>query len=226
MLFDMLKAKKGLPVNDLFLCAMKTKKGGLPKGYTQLAYIESSSGGAYINTGLVLESGFKVSIDFEVPTSTANLSFWGYRWSGSFSDPYQCYIMSNSGNRRIVVGTTSGGTGNNAAFLFDHRTLIIIDAENQLVTVDGEEVTLNKDFANVLNGSGSSVYAPTLFTFNVVGTPSAGCAMKLYGYKVEHNGEILQNMIPAKNAEDVCGMYDLISNQFFDSETSTPFTGE
>ncbi len=38
---------------------------------------------------------------------------------------------------------------------------------------------------------------------------------KVYGYYQKRNGEYLINLVPAKNSNNVIGMYDTVSGTFF-----------
>lgn len=205
--------------------------GLLPPGYAQMTYIRATgnqdgTAGAYIDTGIALHRGYVVAIDIEIDTTAANFAYWGYRWQGSYSDPYQCYIQTTGGSRRVFFGTNFRGAGNDDVFPFDQRFVIVIDSASGTVTVNGQAVTLNVDLANIADESGSTVKNPYLGAFNnVTYAATTNTAAKYYGYKVTENGVLVQRFIPARNSSGVYGMYDTVSRTFFTSGNSYPFTG-
>lgn len=203
----------------------RSQEPELPSGYTRLNYIQSQ-GLAYINPGLVLHSGFVVTVDLEVMTTTSNYAFWGYRWQGSYTDPYQCYFQCNGGNRRVFFGTNYQNAGNDAAYPFDERFTITINTTDGVVLVNGQKVTVNVNLSNIADSTGSTVRIPYLGAFNNNGTASTtNNAAKYYGYSVKENGALIQNFIPAINPNGVYGMFDTVSQSFFASAVTEQFIG-
>lgn len=203
----------------------RSQEPELPPEYTRLNYIQSQ-GAAYINTGRVLHSGYVVTLDLEVAASTSNYAFWGYRWQGSYTDPYQCYIQCNGGLRRVFFGTSFRDSGNDNAYPFDQRFTITIDSTNGTVMIDGQKITLNVNLANITDSTGSTVKIPYIGAFNnVTYAATTSNVAKYYGYTVKENGAVIQHFIPAIDPNGVYGMFDTISQSFFKSAVSEQFIG-
>lgn len=203
----------------------RSQEPELPSGYTRLNYIQSQ-GTAYIDTGLILHSGYVITLDLEVATTTANCAFWGYRWKGSYTDPYQCYVQTNTGRNHVFFGTNFRGHGNDDAFPFNQRFTMVIDSTNGIVTLDGQKITVNIDVANIADENGSSVKIPYLGAFNCVTyAATTNNVAKYYGYTVKENGAVIQHFIPAIDPNGVYGMFDTISQSFFKSAVSEQFIG-
>jgi hypothetical protein len=54
-----------------------------------------------------------------------------------------------------------------------------------------------------------------LFSRSSTGTALNNFSGKVYGFSIKDNGNVIQNLIPAKNSSNVIGMYDTVSGKFF-----------
>lgn len=201
----------------------------LPISYTKLNYIKGS--GAYIDTDLILQRGYVISITFETETNSSQQAVWGYRYNGTWSDITQANIYYNAGNRVIALGKglTVQQHGNNNAYQFDTINQLIIDTAKNRVLLNGTQPEINFDFSNgaMFNSSGSSVYSPYIFASNRMGTYGlTSTNTKIYDYKVSFSGITLTHLIPCIDPNGTYGMYDTIRKRFFESaQSNTTFTG-
>ena len=204
---------------------MKPKGGDWRDLYQQVAYLQSS-GTQYINTGILLQQGDKVTIKFKASTisSTQTKAIWGYRYAGTYSGTSQAFIQETSTFRGIAAGVPSSaaGVGNHDCFPFDTTNTVVIDSGNNSITVNGSTPAgLNFDLSNgkAFDSSGSSVYSPCLFTFNALGTPNTSVIpsnLSIYEYIVERNSAEIQHFLPCyRKADNEPGMYDTVSGTFF-----------
>jgi len=201
----------------------------LPSGYTRLEYITGSS--AYINTGLPVRQGDRIVLKYYTGNTQGEQYIYGWRRSGTYSNPYQLAVNVNNGYRQIIAGKAISGAaiGTQAAFAFDQRNTLVIDTAANRITVNGEIPSgLLYDLSNgaAFDDNGSSVYAPYLCAFDRIGSAIGTCTTtRLYLYTVTRNGADVMHLVPAINQNGVYGMYDAVSGNFFDSANSNEFTG-
>lgn len=213
--------------------AVSKKQSDLPEGYTKLDYLLNTQG-AYIDTGMVLDRRCKITIAFEADERDDNRALFGWRRSGNFNQPYQFYINTNKPqehlDRLIIIGVGANVSfvGSKECFELNVKNTLVVCPADGIVTLNGSNVTFNYELAirYAYNASGSSEIAPALFAFNNAGTIGGiSNGMKLYRYKVEKDGELLQDFIPCISPEDIYGVYDLVSETFIGSSNENSFTG-
>lgn len=194
-------------------------QSGLPLGYTLLDYIESS-GTQYIDTGITPTSN-----EFKVQTKIVPLTF------------------EQSAN--MILGTT---TTTSVDIFIWNKTTLYFGGNNSCTynagssTVD-KEVVINGDFsANTprrhLYGTIDGVSYNTETDTNPINPASVNAelsifrhsvdtyrgAMKMYYLRLYENGSLIANFVPCKDSNDVIGMYDLVSGQFFTNSGTGTFT--
>lgn len=191
-----------------------TVQSNLPEGYTQLESI-SSTGYEYINTGLVMQSGDEIQLDYEwlgdTPASlSADMMFLGCQnldptiggvWVELYrrSDGTRTWYARLGGTSSASAGaTTEQITGRHLLSL--NQTRLALDG----TTLVGMSV-----------GDTFQTTPLTLFgRFNQTGTLLNSSRIKVYGLKVINNGVVRLNLIPCKNADNILGMYDTVTEQF------------
>jgi hypothetical protein len=183
---------------------------GLPAGYTKLQYIEST-GTQYIDTGLkgTNDTVLETEIAF---SDTSSPMLWGYNSNvGGNTDRISAYISiggrCNFGNtstdaslpRYITVGTFTTIKQNNTGIYIDGVKRLNYNATNTFTTA------YNMYFLWA-NGTGAS--------------PTSG---KVKWFKITRGGNVVMNLVPAKNSSGVIGMYDTVSGQFFTNQGTGEF---
>ena len=178
----------------------------LPLGYTQLEYIEST-GTQYIDTGIVY-ARFVHDIQFTNQASTISLMgknanqgmYWGQRrFGGTGYEGPGGYINVDPTARHIVEY---------GAFA-EQRTYLKADG----TTITGNNIanTLTYFLLGIRAASGSST--------------GYYCEAKLYDVKAyDVNDALIAHFIPAKDSNNIVGLYDTVSGQFFTNSGTGDFT--
>ena len=189
----------------------------VPDGYTQLEYIEST-GTQYINTGIILKQNYIV--DLKANISDANSNIW-------------LFGSDNNNTRRfgIQADTDNGPLEGHAIFCVDSWTDGKSVNTNQLLNIRYSlESTQKFLIDDVLYGSKSNtVFDATLplylFADNRNGSAISLAKMKCYRFTVSLSGSTaINDFIPAKrNSDNAIGLYDLVSNTFFENAGTGTF---
>lgn len=197
----------------------------LPDGYSELEYIEST-GTQYIDTGIKASSEVSVDIDVFYP--------FGYT---------SCILGGRDAVSTNVYGftTASANAGTPGHLLFQYEAnadSLIKDAS--IYVPNGERVTLstNKNSATAVVGNTTytrtftaktfeSLYTMCLFALNEAGTKKFFCKdAKIYSAKIYVSEALVRNFIPCRRLSDnTVGMYDLVTNAFFENGGTGTFVG-
>lgn len=180
----------------------------LPEEYTELEYIETT-GAQYINSGIPLNSqNSKVLMVFDATQSENNL--FGARTSttgraftfGVSSSPFKWRIGYGSSTTNFTNYTPGKHT-----VVFDKNT-VSLDYET-IATFTQATFTTPQPCAvgGIRSTSGTGTYYSNA---------------KIYKFEIYENDDLVMKLVPAKTDTEV-GMYDTIGQQFFTSETETPF---
>ena len=183
----------------------------VPNEYQQLEYIESA-GAAWLNTGYT----------FNPETDSFNVVFKGndtsnngmifasngskYSWLYYYSAGMRIYITNSSGTQQSVSGPSRDTNKHTAIYNNKHYYL------------DGTD-------RGALSGSYTSDTNPIyLFAYTGSGTNYAFKG-RIYYVEIARDNNIQKIFIPVKRLSDnAIGMYEIYSNNFIPSMTSTPFT--
>lgn len=202
---------------------LKSNRENLPNRYKRLPYIQST-GTQYIVTDYVPNDNTSIEMQF--------YNFAKYK---SPLDPYNPILNTTAlfGSRtgqeqNSVACFLSANNLNEATFDFgNQRTLINkpvlrmrnFALKNGVASVDNT----NQIFAS--NQSFSASVPMAIFSVNTNGEIDERCAIgKLYYFKVFENNVPKLNMIPCYDTiNDINGLYDLISNKFYRSESGGNF---
>ncbi|MBP9999352.1 MAG: hypothetical protein KBT14_01505 [Proteobacteria bacterium] len=165
----------------------------LPEGYTELEYIEST-GTQYIDTGLAENLIDYMELKFETVVDSSGFMFV-------------------NGSSQVGVKDSRYGTTNPGTYVIKQNIL-------------GSKW----NFTNETNGTTYLNNSPTnnslyLFNLNVSGgTDYKNKNVKIYYYKASKNDNLVFNAVPAKrNSDNVLGMYDTVSGQFFENAGTGDF---
>ena len=194
------------------------EKERLPVEYQEVEYIEST-GTQYIDTGIVLNNGCVITLDFLIAESSVNRIVYGWRRKGTYTGLYQAYITSNTRKiRSIIVGRSSNDTYPQS-FEYGVRNKVLIDSVNKQVLVNDTVIDCGANFNNgrAFDENGSSEYHPYLFALNNAGkTVAISEDTRIYGYSVQYEGEVLQDLIPCyRKIDNAAGMYDVVNDVFY-----------
>ena len=177
--------------------------------YTRLTYIEAT-GKQYINTGYVVQEDDIIDMYYiSTSTSSADKALFGVAESGN-----GIWTTLYSNTAYIRFGSTASVTVSNARMRF--------------------KLSLRKGKADIDGSTASPVFAvlPTIPLY-VFASNNNNNNANMYGYcrsmgfKISKaSGEIVMELRPCKRDSDGrIGMLDLVSGEFFASETDTEFIG-
>ncbi|MBQ7245033.1 MAG: hypothetical protein IJS34_01530, partial [Alphaproteobacteria bacterium] len=182
----------------------------LPAGYTELEYIEST-GTQYIDTGVKLTSSHTVEIKFNTPTAY-HMFLYGGRISNE-SEYYGLYLDSS-----VKIQQGFGGTKPTYDVSNFSNLDIIYKNDKGTISWNGTEL-------GTISGTFGGTYNAYLFAINQAGSAhSYTYTGKIYYAKIWDNNTLVQDLVPAKNASGVIGMYDTVSGAFFTNAGSGTFT--
>ena len=180
----------------------------VPGGFTELQYIEST-GTQWIDTGIKGHMNYIYEIDFQ-QTDTGDYRRWGVFGQ---SDYVGLNMSFTWGNFMVRWESVNG--------LDRYVSLARTDTDRHLLKIDNGNIYWDGVSKGRSKGHNSNTvinYNLFLGTANPAGhAPSTNAHSKYYSYKVwDNNGNLIQNFIPARrNSDNVVGMYDSITNQFF-----------
>ena len=181
------------------------------EGYTRLKYIESD-GRQYIDTGIIGKSGLSAEIDmaFSVIPSDGTVI-------GSRSGNTRFYLVHYHKSWAYGYGELFQ-SGENAGSNKRYTIKSALEAGSQSLSVDGIDV-VNKSSSYTIN-TNLNVYIGAL---NKDGSFAYPVSMKIYHLTMWDGTDIVRNYIPVKNSEGICGLYDLVENVFYPSQSTSGF---
>ena len=180
---------------------------GLPSGYTQLEYIEST-GTQYIDTGFKPNNNTRVVMDI-TPVSVNGTHLFGSRSSNSASD-YFLFLCPGGHYRDDYAAdklvTTIAPSGR-----------VVIDKNKNSITIGG---TTSTHMAASFTGA----YPIALLASNTGGSVTYFTKAKLYSCRIYSNGTLVRDFFPCKNASGAVGLYDTVGRQFYANAGTGSFT--
>lgn len=189
--------------------------GLLPKGYTELEYLESS-GTQYINTQHIPDTNTGLYSRYAYTTNSAGQSF-GVKQSNS-----QLLI-----NARYALGASNGFGWNAWAAANSNKYInpgdIIECSVNWMNNRRATVIAPNRTDTWSVTQFGTSstlqgVYTQPVYLFglNNNGSMAESSPYRMFEARISRGAEIAANLIPAlRKADGVAGMWDTVSKQFF-----------
>lgn len=197
--------------------------------FTRLDYVHSGIG-AYIVTEYVPNYNTKIEFDMQMDSSVSAASnkypaFFGIRSDNRQNSIAAYYPEKSTGYFVAQFGTTSSNIKTDIQFGYDRLV--------------GE---LSKD-GLIINGSTYQPQSTNSFTCPAYLQTNHISDMKrvadlhyqnnystqfkgyTYRLKIRDNGVLISDYVPVKNQQDVYGLYDLVKNKFYRSNSPTAFTG-
>ena len=184
---------------------------GLPEGYLQLSYIQSS-GTQYIDTGFKPNNNTRVVADIE-SLAESTYAFFGIRDSET-TNAYILWQMSRTSVR------SDYGAG---------QVQLTVDDTFDRVTIDKNEAVCMYGTSPIENEAATFSCTNNLLIFT---TSTAGAvderkaSMRLYSFKLYDDGLLIRDFVPVKNESDKVGLYDLVEEKFYANGGTGAFTGE
>ena len=200
-----------------------TLNGGtlLPSGYTPVEYI-TSNGTNYFNTSIYFDfaKDFKVVGKFSNPKSTVRKIIIG-NYSGS--GVYNLELKADGKFRTYFNGGTVVDVASSAAMpantMVSYESSYNASAHTASANANGSTINAS------IPASTAKATNPLRFFLDYRSSPSAiSYPLSIGETFIYKDNDLVGHFVPARNAQNVCGMYDTVSETFFASATSTAFT--
>ncbi|MBQ7244808.1 MAG: hypothetical protein IJS34_00320 [Alphaproteobacteria bacterium] len=203
------------------LFAVPAVAATLPAGYTELEYIEGT-GTQYITTDVIANQNTSAEIKF-VPTSVYKSNgVFGARTSKT-SDAFNIWepgiegvIIANLGNKGAIVSNVTPVL-NEAYVVYLSSTRFSVN--DYTTTISGTENFSTPSGLQLFN-----IYGGNCVTVTTSTESNRIFSGKVYYFKVWQGDSLALNLIPAKNASGVIGMYDTVNDVFYTNQGSGTFT--
>lgn len=184
-------------------------RSGLPSGYKLLEYV-GGSGSQYIVTDVYLSSSDVVECEYRNSSTTGYGAIYGIYKTGESSALYgnQTYYGYDQANNKVDTDMAVDTEWHSARHDFVNGTL----------TIDNTSVSFTPwTFVNSTKNAVLSRYYNGSYGYNWKGY--------VRKFKVTRNGEVVCDLLPAKNSSDVAGLYDLVSGSFYTATGGTLLEG-
>lgn len=184
-------------------------RSGLPSGYKLLEYV-GSSGAAYILTDVFLASTDVVEAEFRNNSTTGYGSLYGIFKLGESSALYanQTYYGYDESNNKVDTDLRVNTEWHTSRHDFVNGTLTIDDTTVNFTPFAFVNSVQNAVLSRYYNNSYGYIWKGFIRKF-----------------KVTRGGEVICDLLPAKNEQDEAGFYDLISGNFYTATGGTLLEG-
>lgn len=171
------------------------QKVTLPKGYTQLEYIQSS-GTQYVDTNVKPTQAFLLDISIQTLQTT----------SGGIAVSDQTWGTNGFG---VWCNAAAFGSQTKQSLSLYNDAPIVIKLSQSGLFLNGSSIwTVNSETFTVP----ANMY---LFALNRNGVISEKLTGKLYSCKLYDNATLIRDFIPCKNDAGAIGLYDLVNSKFY-----------
>ncbi len=187
----------------------------LPKGYSELEYIEST-GTQWIDTGVAGSNQACFEIDFLTKSvvGPSNMDFGTIL--GAFTS---ASTRINLGTWNSSQATTGGemcwGSGNYNPYITSNKRIQISVMSTTLTTPNGTQSVGSQTFT-----SGSTI---GVFARNNNGTADQFSKTQLYSLKMYNGSTLIRDFVPCKNESGQIGLYDVVNGRFYGNNGTGAF---
>ena len=204
------------------LCAVVANAMALPRGYTELEYIETTSRGPYINTGISPTNNTGFIIDFQY----TNIDPSEQIIIGSFDPNFLIdrFSYNNDAQQRMFGYAYRPHQGLEEGF-FPMSDYSLTARHVSELNWQNSGLFRFDDITRTLPANTFSNPLP-IYIFSCNGLGSYGTISgRVYSVKISNNTNIVRDMVPVRRDSDgTVGMYDTVSNTFFTNAGSGSFT--
>ena len=187
---------------------------GLPSGYTQLEYIQSS-GTQWIDTGVRVMPENYQQLKMSVTCEKIGQGSGASKWLVDGSNVANAYFYMGVYNGKYYYGC---GTT-------DHDTGISSVAGKQTFTLDIPSAKFTVSNAVDVSISTEAVTASApLYLFGFSYSPVRCYAEKIYSCQIYTGATLVRDFVPCKNASGAVGLYDLVGAKFYANAGTGTFT--
>ena len=184
-------------------------RSGLPSGYKLLEYV-GGTGAQYIVTDLYLASTDVIECEYKNSSTTGYGAIYGIYKTGESSALYgnQTYYGYDAANNKVDTDVAVDTNWHSSRHDFVNGTLTVDDTTVTFTPWTFTNSTKNAVLSRYYNGS--------------YGYHWKGFVRK---FKVTRGNEVVCDLLPAKDSNDVAGLYDLISGNFYTATGGTLLEG-
>lgn len=177
---------------------------GLPSGYTQLEYIQSS-GTQYVDTGVKPDQTYTLEIRYQTAqTSAGGIAVSDQNWqSNGFGIWCNAVAFGNQTSQDVT--------------LYGADPIEAVLSQSGLV-VNGEQVW-TPTAATFMAAANMTICA-----LNRNGSIAEKLTGKIYYVRLLSNGQAVRDFVPCKNASGAVGLYDTVEGQFYANAGTGSFT--
>lgn len=185
----------------------KPNNCALPDGYKECEYVENSDK-AYIDTDLLLSSGDSLTMTIEIACSGSNDGAYmgsNYYLQSFFQKSYAEIYQNND------VGRLSLPEGKfNAVLSYANNYETFQIGEKSIVVKTGSSTSMSV----MIFGMGNANHV----CWNTLNDSRKFVNAKIYSAKIEMNGTLVRDMIPAcRETDGKYGLYDIVGGLFYAS---------
>ena len=187
----------------------------------ELEYIEST-GTQYIDTGFKPTIYTSIETVFSTKASTTDTNLFGSRVSGSVQD-YTIWINTSSNKGIACHFPIKSGSAKDTKWVYtgniiDTPTKLLITPEN--IKVNDELVYTFDDLRTEYTANNNAY----IFTKNENGNSVLPGSFKVFYFKIWDKDILIRNFIPCyRKADDAVGMFDTVSNVFYENKGTGEF---
>ena len=186
---------------------------GLPKGYVELEYIEST-GTQYINTGIYLKGdNWRFKVEYESTNSINNKCLTGIQNGNPlfvlYNGSLYCQPTSTSPSKRVTTDIWT--IGHHIIDIKTNGGYVESKLDSTITAYElGTTTSFNDELFNVY-----PVCVLAYWYTNDMCPDERKLAAKLYNYRIYNNDKTVCNLVPAMRCSDgTVGMYDLHRRKF------------
>lgn len=184
-------------------------RSGLPSGYKLLECV-GGSGTQYIITDLYLASTDVIECEYRNSSTTGFGAVYGIFKAGESSALYgnQTYYGYDVANNKVDTEMAVDTEWHSSRHDFVHGTLTIDDTTVTFTPFEFVNSTKNAVLSRYYNGN---------YGYNWKGY--------IRKFKVTRGNEVVCDLLPAKDSNDIAGLYDLVSGSFYTAAAGTLIEG-
>lgn len=179
---------------------------GLPRGYTKLSYLQSSTEKEWFDTGIAGTSEIVIQCKVSAEGATSNYKAVCWGETSTLSERTALYIDESSQYVAIRKTSKLSPIGTSSGINDPHE----FELTNTTVTMDGVSHTINSS-----NGSYSSSRSLYIFGINsparIKTNKGDDGLMRIYWLKIYNGTTLVRDYIPCLNASGIPCFFDRVS---------------
>lgn len=201
----------------------------LPSSYQYLNYI-MSNGNQYIIFDYAVKTNTELRLDFEFVenqntyTDSANNSFIGRDNISSINTFTSNFGSKVSQNKQIYFWLDTTYASGATTYVQKYDSVLnrsIMSLKSGSVNFKGIQTTTA---VKSNNNSSNLVLFGTLVSDGITMAPFNRYDIKLYGFKIYEDEVLIKDMVPCYHKDNgIVGLYDIVNNKFYSSNTNVSF---